>query len=99
MIQGLCAAMLFLQKRGITHSALTLESVYFDEEYLLYRVQDVSPFRARAPHMFENQYKSPEFNNNNLRPNRFKTDVFGLGYIFLLNSQNDNIILIFVEKQ
>lgn len=78
MIQGLSAAMHFLQKRGITHSALTLESVYFDEEYLLYRVQDVSPFRARAPHLFENQYKAPEVGGT-LRINRFKQDVFGLG--------------------
>ncbi|CAD8170764.1 unnamed protein product [Paramecium pentaurelia] len=82
MISGLCEAFIFLQKRGITHSALTLESVYFDEEYLLYRIQDVSPFRARAPHLFENQYKSPE-SGGNLRVNRFKQDVFGLGMIIL----------------
>ncbi|CAD8166802.1 unnamed protein product [Paramecium octaurelia] len=82
MISGLCEAFVFLQKRGITHSALTLESVYFDEEYLLYRIQDVSPFRARAPHLFENQYKSPE-SGGNLRVNRFKQDVFGLGMIIL----------------
>ncbi|KAM3134685.1 hypothetical protein pb186bvf_013160 [Paramecium bursaria] len=82
MIQGLCAALLFLQKRGITHSALNLENIYFDEEYLIYRLQDLSPFRARAPHMFENQFKTPE-TYNGLRQNRFKQDVFGLGMIIM----------------
>ncbi|CAD8092242.1 unnamed protein product [Paramecium sonneborni] len=82
MISGLSDALLFLQKKGISHSALNLESIYFDEEYLLYRVQDVSPFRAKAPHLFYNQFQ-PSENGSNQKCNRFKNDVFGLGMIIL----------------
>ncbi|CAD8069283.1 unnamed protein product [Paramecium primaurelia] len=82
MIIGLSDALLFLQKKGISHSALTLESIYFDEEYLLYRVQDVSPFRAKAPHLFCNEFQPPE-NQTNSKSNRFKHDVFGVGMIIL----------------
>ncbi|CAK76824.1 unnamed protein product (macronuclear) [Paramecium tetraurelia] len=80
MISGLSDALLFLQKKGISHSALTLESIYFDEEYLLYRVQDVSPFRAKAPHLFSNEFQPPE---NGQKSNKFKNDVFGVGMIVL----------------
>ncbi|CAD8070535.1 unnamed protein product [Paramecium primaurelia] len=82
MIIGLSDALLFLQKKGVSHSALTLESIYFDEEYLLYRVQDVSPFRAKAPHLFCNQFL-PSVNGTNLKPNLFKQDVFCVGMIIL----------------
>lgn len=46
MVQGLVSAFVFLQKKKINHSGLSLETVYFDEEYLIYRIQDVSPFKA-----------------------------------------------------
>jgi hypothetical protein len=59
-LQGLCSAFLFLQKKGVHHGALQMESIYFDEEYLLYRVQDISPFKSKAPGLFKNPYMAPE---------------------------------------
>ncbi|CAD8087013.1 unnamed protein product [Paramecium sonneborni] len=70
MISGLSDSLLFLQNKGISNSALTLE------------VQDVSPFRAKAPNLFYNQFQPPE-NGKNQKFNRFKYDVFGLGMIIL----------------
>jgi serine/threonine protein kinase len=85
-LQGLSSACSFLEKKGIHHGALHLESVYFDEEYLLYRIQDVSPFRVKAPNLFKNPYPAPELQQN-VSANKYKVDVFSLGYISSFNSR------------
>lgn len=69
-----------MEKKGIHHGAIQIESVYFDEEYLIYRVQDISPFRVKAPNLFKNVYPPPELKNANNHINKYKVDVFGLGY-------------------
>lgn len=77
-MMGMSSVFHFLELKGIHHGAIQIETVYFDEEYLIYRVQDVSPFRVKAPNLFKNVYPPPEMHNNTI--NKFKVDVFGLGY-------------------
>lgn len=40
LVRGVVSALLFLQQNDIPHGMLSLHNIYFDEEYLLYRVYD-----------------------------------------------------------
>lgn len=39
-MKGVVSGMLYLQQKEISHGMISLHNVFFDEEYLLYRVYD-----------------------------------------------------------
>jgi serine/threonine protein kinase len=39
-VKGVLSALLYLQERHISHGMISSKNIYFDEEFLLYRVYD-----------------------------------------------------------